>query len=132
MKVLPLLSHKWLKSFRKLAEAKKRCPETTLFSIGDREADIYELFQLAVRHPDDGPKLLIRAEQNRLLADGHGYLWEHVRGQSLAGTQWVRVPRKGSSHLEMPGWIRHTLFCPVRYCCRSHKEIRQASINTAI
>ena len=90
-----MLSHKWLKSFRKLAEAQKRCPETTLFSIGHREADIYELFQLAVRHPDDGTKLLIRAEQNRLLADGHGYLWEHVRGQSLAGTQWVRVPRKG-------------------------------------
>jgi hypothetical protein len=87
-------SNKWLKSFRKVADAQKRCPKTTLVSVGDREADIYEFFHLAVQKVDS-PKLLIRAEQNRLLADGQGYLWQHVRGQTLAGTQLVRVPRKG-------------------------------------
>jgi len=86
-------SHKWLKSFKKIAEAQKHCPNTTLISVGDREADIYELFDLAV-HTPEGPKLLIRAEQNRLLADGQGYLWDYVNGQNLAGTQWLRVPRK--------------------------------------
>ena len=87
-------SNKWLKSFKKVADAQKRCPGTTLVSVGDREADVYELFELAVNTPD-GPKLLIRAEQNRLIAGEQGDVWEHVRGQSLRGTQLVRVPRKG-------------------------------------
>ena len=41
-------SHRWLVSFRKTAEAQKRCPNTMFVSVGDREADIYELLQLAL------------------------------------------------------------------------------------
>ena len=42
-------SYKWLVSFRKVAEAQQRCPQSTFVSIGDREADIYELFELALQ-----------------------------------------------------------------------------------
>ena len=37
-------SVKWLKSFRKVSRVQQTCPDTLLVSIGDREADIYELF----------------------------------------------------------------------------------------
>ncbi|OEU64970.1 MAG: hypothetical protein BBJ57_08385 [Desulfobacterales bacterium PC51MH44] len=87
-------SNKWLKSYQATAQAQKRCPNTMLVSIGDREADIYELFHLAISNPD-GPKLLVRAEHNRLLADGQGHLWDYVSGQPLCGIQEIHIPRKG-------------------------------------
>ena len=86
-------SYKWLKSFKATAEAQKRCPETTIVSVGDREADIYELFKLALSD-GQGPKLLIRAEHNRFLADGQGHVWDYVAGLPLSGIQEVHVPRK--------------------------------------
>ena len=87
-------SHKWLISFRKVVEAQKRCPRTTFVSVGDREADIYEFFELALKDPA-GPKLLVRASQNRVLAQEQGYLWEKVKEQRVAGIQEVHVPRRG-------------------------------------
>jgi len=88
-------SNKWLVSFRKVAEVQKRCPETTLVSVGDREADIYELFALAWQDPA-GPKLLVRAEQNRLLEDGQGHLWERVVAEKVCGIQEIWVPRRSN------------------------------------
>lgn len=88
-------SHKWLVSFGKLTQAQKRCPDTTLVSVGDREADIYELFELALRAPCS-PKLLVRAFQNRLLAGEQGHLWPTVAQQPAAGIQEVSVPRRGT------------------------------------
>ena len=87
-------SIKWLKSFQAAAEAQRQCPNTTVVSVGDREADIYELFQLALENPQ-GPKLLVRAEQDRLLAEGQGHLWPFVTQQPLAGIQDIRIPRRG-------------------------------------
>jgi hypothetical protein len=87
-------SHKWLISFRKVVEAQRRCPQTTLVSVGDREADIYEFFELALKEPA-GPKLLVRASQNRVVAQEQGHLWEKVNEQEVAGIQEVHVPRRG-------------------------------------
>lgn len=89
-------SVKWLKSFQRVAEAQRQCPETTLVSIGDREADIYELFHLALSEPD-GPKLLVRAEQDRVLVQGQGHLWSAVSAQPRAGVQPLHVPRRPSA-----------------------------------
>ena len=88
-------SHKWLQSFRQVAEIQQHCPNTMLVSVGDREADIYELFHLALEDPI-GPELLVRAEQDRLLADGQGHLWSMVEQQPLAGIQELHVPRRGN------------------------------------
>jgi hypothetical protein len=87
-------SYKWLQSFNRVAEAQRHCPQTMLVSIGDRESDIYELFHLALGQAQ-GPKLLVRAEQDRLLAEGQGQLWSAVGGQALAGIQVLQVPRRG-------------------------------------
>lgn len=86
-------SYKWLVSFRKVAEAQKQCPQSMVVSVGDREADIYELFELALSDPS-GPKLLIRAEQDRLLAEGQGHLWEKMAQQEVSGIQEIHVPRQ--------------------------------------
>jgi hypothetical protein len=88
-------SYKWLQSYRKTAEIQQHCPNTTLVSVGDREADIYELFHLALENPS-GPKLLVRAEQDRLLADGQGHLWSMVEQQPRAGIQQLQVPRRST------------------------------------
>jgi hypothetical protein len=90
-------SQKWLVSFRKTAEAQKRCPGTTLVSVGDREADIYELFELALNESDSGgAQLLVRASQDRLLAEGQGHLFEKLAGQESSGIQNVKIPRRGN------------------------------------
>jgi len=86
-------SFKWLVSFRKIAQRQKECPETMLVSVGDREADVYQLFELALSDPW-GPKLLIRAEQDRLLAEDQGHLWEKMAEQEVAGIQEIQVPRQ--------------------------------------
>jgi hypothetical protein len=88
-------SNKWLKSYRAVAAAQKRCPTTMFVSVGDREADLYELFHLALRDPA-GPKLLVRAERDRVMADGQGHLWDYMKTQPLAGTQEIQIPRRGN------------------------------------
>jgi hypothetical protein len=88
-------SKKWLISFGKVAEAQRRFPKTMLVSVGDREADIYELFALACKEVS-GPKLLVRATQDRLLAEGQGHLWEKMERQPIGGFEQVHVPRRGN------------------------------------
>jgi hypothetical protein len=91
-------SYKWLKSFQKSAETQKRCPGTTLVSIGDREADIYELFELAQKKPvDGGPELLVRARHDRILVEGQEHLWENISRQPVSGIQEVKIPRRGKN-----------------------------------
>ena len=88
-------SVKWLKSFRQVAEVQRRTPSTRLVIVGDREADIYELFH-AARTEDNGPWLLIRAQRDRLRTEGQEHLWPWVAQQPLAGLQEIRVPRRGA------------------------------------
>lgn len=87
-------SNKWLVSYGVAAGAQKRCPETMVVSVGDREADIYELFHAALSDPQ-GPKLLVRANRDRLLSEGQGHLWEYVKAQPCSGIQRLAVPRRG-------------------------------------
>lgn len=88
-------SWKWLKSFQRVTEVQRCLPATQLVSVGDRESDIYELFQLALADPH-GPRLLIRAEQDRLMAEGQGHLWRSLGQQPLQGIQPIQVPRRGA------------------------------------
>jgi len=84
-------SRKWLRSFEAAAAAQRVLPQTTVVSVGDREADVYELFELAHSRADH-PQLLIRAEHNRLLHDSGEHLWAVVERQAPAGEQEVHVP----------------------------------------
>jgi Transposase Tn5 dimerisation domain len=66
-----------------------------LVSVGDREADIYELFEHEAAHPE-GPKLLVRAEHNRKLQDEQLRLWQTMQARSVDAVQLLQVPRQGS------------------------------------
>jgi len=98
-------SNKWLKGFDKVSQVQKRCPDTTLVSVGDREADIYELFHLALSDPS-GAHLVVRAEHNRQLVEEQGHLWETMAEQAVAGIPILSVPRQAKraarqAHLEV-------------------------------
>ena len=88
-------SNKWLVSFKATAEAQRQCKKTTFVSIGDREADIYELFELALKNPTY-PKLLIRAEHNRSLSEEQDRIWEYMGNCSISGIQRMRISRRGN------------------------------------
>ena len=87
-------SMKWLNGYRAINEVQQLCPDTMLVSVADRESDIYELFQQTVANPG-GPKLLIRCAISRRRKTKHGYLWDEVLKQPIAGYQVVHVPRRG-------------------------------------
>lgn len=88
-------SYKWLKSVQAAARLQARLPHTSVVSVGDREADIFELFD-EVRGLAHAPKLLVRAEQNRTLTHQQGKLWEYMRARPIAGCQRLQLPRRGS------------------------------------
>ena len=88
-------SYKWLKSYRKVSELQSLCPTTTLVSIGDREADIYELFYEAT-HNHSGAYILVRAERSRNRIVEQTHLWEKMKEESVAGYQKIHIPGKGS------------------------------------
>lgn len=88
-------SIKWLVSYRAVAEAQKLCPNTTLISVGDREADVYELFQEAAQDPC-GPELLIRAERTRSRKVEQEGLWQRMNAEPVAGMIEIAIPRRGS------------------------------------
>jgi Domain of unknown function (DUF4338)/Transposase DNA-binding/Transposase Tn5 dimerisation domain len=87
-------SRKWLRSFRKVAEVQRACPNTKLISIGDRESDIYELFLEARRDPA-GPGLLVRMNRSARRQVGGILLWDLMTAREVAGTLSLHIPRSG-------------------------------------
>jgi hypothetical protein len=85
-------SYKWLQSFQAASRLQERSPKTQVISVGDRESDLYELFLRAQQDPH-GTKLLVRACQDRRLADGEqGLLWERILAQPVVAGMELKVP----------------------------------------
>lgn len=87
-------SMKWLNSYRAVSEVQKICPDTMLVSVGDREADIYDLFWEASKN-SAGPKLLVRCNRSCKRKVEQKLLWDLVANQPMAGHQGVLIPRQG-------------------------------------
>jgi len=87
-------SVKWLNSFRAVGEAQPLCPHTMLVSVGDREADLYELFHDACDDPDS-PELLVRAERTRKRKTEQQHLWQKMAAEPAAGKKQVHISSKG-------------------------------------
>jgi hypothetical protein len=85
-------SVKWQRSLEAVTRLQAQCPHVRLVSVGDREADIYDIFQWAHAHPA-GPALVIRAAQNRRVQSEHAALWPHVQAQPVAGRLDLQLPR---------------------------------------
>lgn len=94
-------SVKWLRSYRAVAKVQELCPQTLIVSMGDREADIHELF-LESQQTKSGPKLLVRAERTRNRKveteqiEDHKYLWDKMLADPVAGHLDISIPRNGS------------------------------------
>ncbi|MBC8481917.1 MAG: IS4 family transposase [Planctomycetes bacterium] len=92
-------SNKWLKSFKATQTAQESTPNTVIVSVGDRESDMYDLFALALKESNEQTclsgkqELLVRAEHNRLLADGQTHLWDYVSSTELAGVRKLQLPK---------------------------------------
>lgn len=89
-------SMKWINSYRKVNQIQKLCPQTTLVSIGDREADIYELFMEATQHTDSA-KLLVRADRGRQrkLIDGQVF-WANMEQAPVRDSIVLHLPKRGN------------------------------------
>ena len=87
-------SNKWLDSVKALAVAREAAPQTTFVSVGDREADVYDLF--AMERPP-GVELLVRATRNRVIAGEARTLWETVLAAPILGSMEITVPRRAAS-----------------------------------
>jgi Transposase DNA-binding/Transposase Tn5 dimerisation domain len=85
-------SQKWLTSLEAVCHARAECPTTRLVSVGDREADVYDV--LAAERPE-GVELLIRASWDRCVKTPERYVWATVEAQPIVKQLLLQVPRRG-------------------------------------
>ena len=94
-------SFKWIKSYRSVSKIQKECKRTRLVSVGDREADIYELF--AEKSKDkSSADILVRSERSRRRKvedasseeETNVYLWEKLEKQAVSATIDIHIPRQ--------------------------------------
>jgi len=81
-------SQKWLTSLDAVIVARAECPATQFVSVGDREADVYDLF--LVDRPS-GVDLLVRAAQDRKADHPERYLWAALASVAVAATVNVHI-----------------------------------------
>jgi hypothetical protein len=74
-------SQKWLTSVDAVLAAHGACPQTRFVSVGDREADVYDLG--AVDWPPDGA-LLSRAAWDRCVTQPEHYVWATLAARPAA------------------------------------------------
>ena len=86
-------SRKWLTSLEAVLAARVECPQTRLVSVGDREANVYDLF--AMERPA-GVDLLIRAAWDCCVTPLEHYVWATVAARPVEATYTVQVPRRGA------------------------------------
>jgi hypothetical protein len=96
-------SYRWIEGLRQARTEAERAPETHFVSVADSEGDIYELLVVAQDRPAN-LDWIVRACQDRALADGHAqatehakvsaaasHLREHVLGQEVLFTQTLNI-----------------------------------------
>jgi hypothetical protein len=89
-------SMKWLRSFRKVAEIQKLTPDTQLVLMGDREADLFELF-LDYTKEKQGPELLVRSERSRKRkVSGDEYLFDFMQNLEKKTAFEIHIPHSGN------------------------------------
>src|SRR5438093_1169270 len=85
-------SQKWLHSLDAVFTARDCCPPTCMVSVGDREADVYDV--LVAPRPA-GVARLMRASWNRGVHAPQRYVWAAVAAQPVAAQLLLHVPRRG-------------------------------------
>jgi hypothetical protein len=101
-------SYKWLRSYRSLQALAAQTPDTRWVFVADREADLYELFELAQAAPSN-PAVLVRVQHDRGLEGSSQRLFAHLASAPEAGQIQVTVPRR-------PGQAARTATVTIRFC----------------
>jgi hypothetical protein len=87
-------SNRWLVTFKDGADLAARLPQTRFVSVADREADIFELFDLHRQLAGKKPDLLVRAKYDRCLEDSARKLFDELAQAPLATKATLAVPRQ--------------------------------------
>jgi hypothetical protein len=85
-------SARWVKSVNHAAEIARRLPQTMIVEMGDRESDIYEVFDQTSIGPAN-LHVLVRAQHNRNLHE-QAKLWEYMAKQPVGGQLQLQTPRR--------------------------------------
>ena len=89
-------SYRWLRGIDALAEVSQWAPETELIKIGDRESDLFELFDYRRRKAPQ-IHLLVRARYDRCLEQEEEEprkLFAHLEALPVMGEATITVPRQ--------------------------------------
>ncbi len=84
-------SYRWLVHYRKTVEVARHCPGTTIVSVMDREADIFELFEEALANRKNAP-VVVRAQHDRQLIGSESKLFDYLEEIPDSFTVNVNVP----------------------------------------
>jgi Transposase Tn5 dimerisation domain len=110
-------SQKWLTSLDAVFRARAECPQTRFVSVGDREADVFDL--LVAARPEH-VELLIRAVWDRCVTAPEHYVWATVAAQPVVEELRLQVPRRGPQ----PGRAARLAlrYGPVTLCPPRHRK----------
>ncbi len=86
-------TYRWLSTIDNLNDAAQYLPETEVIGIGDRESDIFELFDYR-RRKAPRVQLLVRAKHNRCLEENSRKLFDHLAALPVMAQARIEVPRQ--------------------------------------
>jgi len=86
-------SYRWLQTCEDAYGISRQLPGLHMVCVGDRESDIFELFDQH-RRQGGSVDLLVRAKHNRCLEDGEKKLFEHMAQGKANGHMSIMVPRQ--------------------------------------
>lgn len=86
-------SYRWLRTIEQLREISEWVPETELIAVGDRESDLFELFDYR-RRKARHIHLLVRARYDRCLEEEPEKLFAHLEQLPVMGQASITVPRQ--------------------------------------
>ena len=86
-------SYRWLQTYDDTHSISQRIPDVHIVCVGDRESDIFELFDQR-RRQGGAVDLLVRAKHNRCLLEEEAKLFEHMAQGKPGGRMSITVPRQ--------------------------------------
>lgn len=86
-------SYRWLQTIERVKELSGSLEQTELICVGDRESDIFELFDYR-RRKAGSIHVLVRSQYNRCLEDESSKLFDHLESLPVMGQAEISIPRQ--------------------------------------
>ena len=128
-------SYRWLLSYRVCNEVAKRCPDTRIINVADREGDIYEFFlETSVEREAALAHWIIRSAQNRSLepeqAQQQKKLWNELKAEtSVAEIEFEMPLRDGNGKRKVTQEIK---FKRVKLKCPKTKDFSPVELTVVM